>query len=153
MSGLFAGLQLRARGFAVDIYERVDSELSGRGAGIVAQPTVPRAMRALGIGTANLGVEMTTRKILDIDGRLVVQADCPQTLTAWERLYRILRDAFPAAHYHRGIGLKGFDQNAAVVTAHFTDGTSRDAELLVGADGIRSTVRAQLLPDLQPLYA
>ena len=42
MSGLFAGLQLRARGFAVDIYERVDSELSGRGAGIVAQPVVPR---------------------------------------------------------------------------------------------------------------
>ena len=40
MSGLFAGLQLRARGFAVDIYERVDSELSGRGAGIVAQPVV-----------------------------------------------------------------------------------------------------------------
>ena len=43
MSGLFAGLQLRARGFAVDIYERVDSELSGRGAGIVAQPVVPTA--------------------------------------------------------------------------------------------------------------
>ena len=42
MSGLFAGLQLRARGFAVDIYERVDSELSGRGAGIVAQPAVPK---------------------------------------------------------------------------------------------------------------
>jgi 2-polyprenyl-6-methoxyphenol hydroxylase-like FAD-dependent oxidoreductase len=153
MSGLFAGLQLRAHGFAVDIYERVDSELSGRGAGIVAQPAVPKAMRALGIDTADLGVEMTTRKILDADGRLVVQAHCPQTLTAWERLYRILRDAFPAAHYHRGIGLKGFDQSSSVVTAHFSDGTSRDAELLIGADGIRSTVRTQLLPDLQPLYA
>ena len=153
MSGLFAGLQLRARGFAVDIYERVDSELSGRGAGIVAQPMAPKAMRALGINTADLGVEMTTRKILDVDGRLVVQAHCPQTLTAWERLYRILRDAFPAAHYHRGIGLKGFDQNAAAVTAHFTDGASRSADLLIGADGIRSSVRTQLLPDLQPLYA
>ena len=104
MSGLFAGLQLRARGFAVDIYERVDSELSGRGAGIVAQPVVPRTMRALGIDTADLGVEMTTRKILDAEGRVVVEAHCPQTLTAWERLYRILRDAFPAAHYHRGVG-------------------------------------------------
>ena len=40
--------------------------------------------------------------------------DCPQTLTAWERLYRILRDAFPAAHYHRGVGLKGFEQTGAV---------------------------------------
>ena len=153
MSGLFAGLQLRARGFAVDIYERVDSELSGRGAGIVAQPVVPRTMRALGIATADLGVEMTTRKILDAEGRVVVEAHCPQTLTAWERLYRILRDAFPAAHYHRGIGLKGFEQSGRSVTAHFTDGRSVEANLLVGADGIRSTVRQQLLPDLNPLYA
>src|SRR6476469_895002 len=144
MSGLFAGLQLRSRGFAVDNYERVDSELSGRGAGIVAQPNVPRAMRALGIDTADLGVEMTTRKILDVDGRLVVEAHCPQTLTAWERLYRILRDAFPAAHYHRGIGLKGFEQSGRSVTAHFTDGRSMEADLLVGADGIRSTIRQQL---------
>ena len=153
MSGLFAGLQLRARGFAVDIYERVDSELSGRGAGIVAQPVVPKTMRALGIDTADLGVEMTTRKILDAEGRVVVEAHCPQTLTAWERLYRILRDAFPAAHYHRGIGLKSFEQTSRSVTAHFTDGRSMEADLLVGADGIRSTVRQQLLPDLNPLYA
>lgn len=153
MSGLFAGLQLRARGFAVDIFERVESELAGRGAGIVAQPNVPRTLRALGIGIADLGVEMTTRKILDAEGRTVVEARCPQTLTAWERLYRILRDAFPAAHYHRGVGLKGFEQDADAVTAHFTDGRSVRADLLIGADGIRSTVRGQLLPELNPLYA
>jgi 2-polyprenyl-6-methoxyphenol hydroxylase-like FAD-dependent oxidoreductase len=153
MSGLFAGLQLQARGFAVDIFERVESELSGRGAGIVAQPAVPKAMRALGIGTADLGVEMTTRKILDAEGRTVVEMRCPQTLTAWERLYRILRDAFPAEHYHRGVGLKGFEQDDGSVTAHFTDGRSVTADLLVGADGIRSTVRGQLLPELNPLYA
>src|SRR3954451_12739955 len=133
MSGLFAGLPLRARGFPVDIYERVDSELSGRGAGIVAQPVVPRTRRALGIAPADLGVEMTTRKILDAEGRMVVEAHCPQTLTAWERLYRILRDAFPVAHYHRGIGLQGFEQTAGAVTAHFSDGTSRNADLLIGA--------------------
>ena len=153
MSGLFAGLQLRSRGFTVDIYERVESELSGRGAGIVAQPGVPRTMRALGIDTADLGVEMTTRKILDAEGRTVVEADCPQTLTAWERLYRILRDAFPAAHYHRGVGLKGFEQTAESVVAHFSDGRHAETDLLIGADGIRSTVRQQLLPDLNPLYA
>ena len=124
MSGLFAGLQLRARGFTVDIFERVDSELSGRGAGIVAQPNVPKAMRVLGIDTTDLGVEMTKRKILDAEGNTVVEAHCPQTLTAWERLYRILRDAFPAAHYHRGVGLTGFEQDDRSVTAHFTDGRS-----------------------------
>ena len=49
--------------------------------------------------------------------------------------------------------MKGFEQNGGAVTAHFSDGTSCDADLLIGADGIRSTVRQQLLPDLNPLYA
>ena len=40
-------------------------------------------MRELGIDTADLGVEMTTRKILDAEGRIVVEIECPQTLTAW----------------------------------------------------------------------
>jgi 2-polyprenyl-6-methoxyphenol hydroxylase-like FAD-dependent oxidoreductase len=153
MSGLFAGLLLRRQGFAVDIYERVESELSGRGAGIVAQPVVARTLRSLGLRTDDLGVDMTTRKILDSSGALLCEIHCPQTLTAWERLYRLLRDAFPAGHYHRGIGLKSFEQGRDGVTAHFSDGSTAAADVLIGADGIRSTVRAQLLPELAPLYA
>src|SRR5438067_1843181 len=38
MSGLLAGLLLRRAGWQVDIFEKVESELAGRGAGIVAQP-------------------------------------------------------------------------------------------------------------------
>jgi 2-polyprenyl-6-methoxyphenol hydroxylase-like FAD-dependent oxidoreductase len=153
MSGLFAGLLLRRHGFDVEVYERVESELSGRGAGIVAQPVVAETLRGLGIDPVDLGVDMTMRKILDAEGRIVCEVACPQTLTAWERLYRLLRDAFPAAHYHRGVGLKGFEQSGRSVTAHFSDGASTEADLLVGADGIRSTVRQQLLPELNPLYA
>jgi 2-polyprenyl-6-methoxyphenol hydroxylase-like FAD-dependent oxidoreductase len=153
MSGLFAGLQLRKQGLDVDIYERAEGELAGRGAGIVAQPHVIEALRSLGIDPVDLGVLATTRKVLDIDGRTVCEFHCPQTLTAWERLYRLLRDAFPAAHYHRGMGLKSVEQSARSVMAHFSDGRSAEADVLVAADGIRSTVRTQLLPDLQPLYA
>jgi 2-polyprenyl-6-methoxyphenol hydroxylase-like FAD-dependent oxidoreductase len=153
MSGLFAALMLRRCGFEVEIYERVESELAGRGAGIVAQPVVAQTLHRLGLPTADLGVDMTTRRILDVDGRIVCEAVVPQTLTAWERLYRILRDGFPAEHYHRGVGLRSFEQDADAVTAHLSDGRSVTADLLIGADGIRSTVRQQLLPDLNPLYA
>jgi 2-polyprenyl-6-methoxyphenol hydroxylase-like FAD-dependent oxidoreductase len=153
MSGLLCGLLLRRAGWAVDIYERVDSELSGRGAGIVAQYELIERLRGLGLATDELGVHITTRKILDAQGRLTHEIECPQVLTAWERVYRLLRDAFPPDRYHRGRGLAKFTQDANKALAHFSDGEIVEADLLVGADGIRSTVRQQCLPDVTPRYA
>jgi 2-polyprenyl-6-methoxyphenol hydroxylase-like FAD-dependent oxidoreductase len=153
MSGLLNGLLLRRAGWAVDIYERVQSELSGRGAGIVAQAELIERLRGLRLPTHELGVHITTRKILDAYGRFSRAFECPQVLTAWERVYRLLRDAFPPQHYHRGRGFTGFTQDSAKVTAHFSGGEKVDADLLVGADGIRSTVRQQAAPDVVPLYA
>jgi 2-polyprenyl-6-methoxyphenol hydroxylase-like FAD-dependent oxidoreductase len=152
MSGLLSGLLLWRAGWDVHVYERVESELSGRGAGIVAQPELIETLRRLGLDPTDLGVHITHRKILDAAGNLVTELRCPQVLTAWERAYRMLRDAFPPERYHRGRGLKAFQQSARGVTAHFADG-SVDADLLVGADGIRSNVRQQCLPELAPLYA
>jgi 2-polyprenyl-6-methoxyphenol hydroxylase-like FAD-dependent oxidoreductase len=121
--------------------------------GIVAQPELIATLRRIGIETAGLGVEITTRKILDVSGRVTNEFACPQVLTAWERVYRALRDQFPASHYHRGRGLSHFTQTSDSVVVHFGDGGSVRGELLVGADGLRSTVRQQCLPPLSPLYA
>jgi 2-polyprenyl-6-methoxyphenol hydroxylase-like FAD-dependent oxidoreductase len=97
-------------------------------------------------------VEITRRKILDAGGSVVCEMQCPQLLTSWERVYRLLRDAFPANRYHRGRGLSGFEQAGDAVLAHF-GAERRECDLLVGADGLRSTVRQQCLPDVGPLYA
>lgn len=153
MSGLLAALLLERAGWEVEVFERVESELAGRGAGIVAQPDLIVTLARLGIDTNDLGVEITTRKILDASGRLVGECACPQVLTAWERVYRALRDAFPAQRYHRGRGVRGFEQDQHSVTAQLADGGSVEGELLVGADGLRSTIRQQCLPELTPLYA
>jgi 2-polyprenyl-6-methoxyphenol hydroxylase-like FAD-dependent oxidoreductase len=153
MSGLLAAIMLRRRGWDVEVFERVEKELADRGAGIVAQAELLARMDALGLETRDLGVAMSTRKILDQSGAVRSMFECPQVLTAWQRVYRVLRDAFPGERYHRGRGLKAFEQSADSVLAHFADGSSISADLLIGADGLRSTVRQQCLPHILPLYA
>ena len=153
MSGLLAAIMLGRRGWDVDVFERVERELADRGAGIVAQAELIARMKALGLETRDLGVAMSTRKILDQSGALTTALECPQVLTAWQRVYRVLRDAFPAEHYHRGRGLTAFEQSGAEVVAHFAEGPPVRADVLIGADGLRSTVRQQSLPDTLPLYA
>jgi 2-polyprenyl-6-methoxyphenol hydroxylase-like FAD-dependent oxidoreductase len=153
MSGLLAAIMLERSGWLVDVFERVDSELAGRGAGIVAQPELIARLTALGLDTRDLGVAITRRQILDSEGRVTVRGECPQVLTAWERVYRVLRDAFPPERYHRGRGLKAFAQNGRRVSAHFSDGGTEAGHVLVGADGLRSTVRQQCLPAVAPRYA
>jgi len=153
MSGLLAGTMLLRRGWAVDIFERVESELAGRGAGIVAQPELIGRLKALGLDVGDLGVAVKRRQLLDRDGGVAGALACPQVLTAWERVYRLLRDAFPAERYHRERGLTTFVQGDRSVTAHFSDGRAEQGSVLIGADGLRSTVRQQCLSDVAPLYA
>ena len=85
--------------------------------------------------------------------RTALTVECLQVLTAWERVYRVLRDAFAPAHYHRGRALQALTQNETGVVAQFADGTTAEGDVLIGADGLRSTVRGQCLPDAVPLYA
>jgi 2-polyprenyl-6-methoxyphenol hydroxylase-like FAD-dependent oxidoreductase len=153
MSGLLSALQLRRAGWEVDVFERVESELSGRGAGIVAQQELMERLRALDLRTDDLGVQIAKRKIFDAQGRVTCETPCPQVVTAWERVYRLLRDAFPPEHYHRGRAFVRYEQDAKAVTAYFSEGETVRADLLIGADGIRSTVRQQCAPEVAPLYA
>jgi 2-polyprenyl-6-methoxyphenol hydroxylase-like FAD-dependent oxidoreductase len=153
MSGLLTAIMLARRGFEVGVCERVQGELAGRGAGIVAQPPLIARLEALGLDTSDLGVAIARRQMLDREGRVTATSTRPQIFTAWERVYRLLRDAFPSDRYQRGHGLVAFDQSDRGVVAHFGDGAVAEADLLIGADGLRSTVRQGCLPTVAPLYA
>jgi 2-polyprenyl-6-methoxyphenol hydroxylase-like FAD-dependent oxidoreductase len=153
MSGLLAALALARRGWEVAIHERVAEPLSGRGAGIVAQPELKTALRALGLDAdRDLGVEVPVRVMLARDGSVTHRVECAQTMTAWDRVFHLLKAALPAANYHPGKELRRVTQGEQVIV-RFADGSRAESDLLIGADGIRSTVRQQYLPDLAPLYA
>jgi 2-polyprenyl-6-methoxyphenol hydroxylase-like FAD-dependent oxidoreductase len=153
MSGLLTAIMLARRGFEVGVCERVPGELAGRGAGIVAQPPLIARLKAFGLDASDLGVAIARRQMLDREGRVTATGTCPQVFTAWERVYRLLRDAFPSDRYLRGRGLVAFEQSQRGVVAHFSGGASAEADLLIGADGLRSTVRQVCLPTIVPLYA
>ena len=153
MSGLFAANLLARVGWRADVYERAEMELTGRGAGIVTHPGMLAVLRAAGYGTHDLGIAVAGRKTLDRSGRPIGQYHCPQTLTSWDRVFRLLRELLPAGRYHLGKELRGIEQSADRPVAYFADGSRVVADLIVGADGFRSSVRAQILPAIRPVYA
>src|SRR4051794_22544202 len=153
MSGLLAALALKRPGVDVSVYERVAEPLAGRGAGIVAQPELKVVLRRLGLDPDHdLGIEVPWRLMFSRDGRVTHRIEIPQTMTAWDRVFHLLKAAFREANYHRGKELRRIEQGNRVI-AHFADGSIEKGDLLVGANGIRSTVRQQYLPDVVPLYA
>jgi len=153
MSGLFTAAFLRQIGWDVDVYERSSVELVGRGAGITGHPELLDALEASGAGTKDLGVEVPKRVAIDRDGRVTDERPLRQILTSWDRLQRLLRDTIDEAHYHLGWSFERVDQDERGVRVQFSGGRIEHADILVGGDGIRSSVRAQMAPDVQPIYS
>jgi 2-polyprenyl-6-methoxyphenol hydroxylase-like FAD-dependent oxidoreductase len=153
MSGLFTAAFLRQVGWQADIYERSSVELVGRGAGITTHPELLAALEASGAGTKNLGVIVDKRIALDRKGNVIAEKHLTQILTSWDRLQRLLRETIPPAHYHLGREFERVEQQGDGVRVHFSEGCVEDADILVGGDGVRSSVRAQIMPEVQPIYA
>ncbi|HEX7910515.1 MAG TPA: FAD binding domain-containing protein [Paraburkholderia sp.] len=154
LSGLFTATALRAVGWDVKLFEQSPNELDSRGGGIVLQPDVLEAFRFGGVKLpAYPGVDSGDRIYLDQSDRIIEQFYMPQTQTSWSLIYSAMRRALPVEVIHSGERFTHLEQTGASVTAHFESGRVEQADLLIGADGGRSTVRAQLLPDSQPSYA
>ncbi|MDB5802982.1 MAG: FAD-dependent oxidoreductase [Betaproteobacteria bacterium] len=154
IGGLFTAHYLIKLGWSVEVYERVGEELAGRGAGIMTHPELIDALSGIGIDPgASVGVPIQTRITLDPQGNWVGSLELPQVATAWGRIYRLLREAFPDAYYHHGTGVEQVLQSDGGVRVRLSNGSLREADLLVGADGIRSIVRNLVYPQAQPQYA
>ena len=76
----------------------------------------------------------------------------PTVGVARSDLHRVLVGALDEGALEMGAECAGFEQDATGVTLRFADGREERGDVLIGADGISSAVRAQLVPEAQPRY-
>ena len=154
LGGLLAGNLLLRAGWDVTIHERVAGPLDGRGAGLATHRELHEILWRAGVPRdAALGVWVDLRRVVDRQGGVVGELPLRQCFTGWSRLYQLLLDAFPAERRVAGNGVVSFTDHPDHVNVKLANGTRRDVELLVAADGIRSSIRAKLAPAVQPQYA
>jgi 2-polyprenyl-6-methoxyphenol hydroxylase-like FAD-dependent oxidoreductase len=154
LGGLITAHLLRGIGWDATVFERNSEELAGRGVGLGTHPQLIAILRRAGIAfDETMGIPVPKVVCLDSAGKTIVAQSSARTMSGWARLYRALRDALPAPNYRLGKALRAVTQDGDTVTAIFADGTRERGDLLVGADGVRSTVRAQFLPNVEPVYA
>ncbi len=147
LGGLFAGATLLRSGWDVTLAERSAGRLEGRGAGLGVHPPMLQGLMAAGAEVdSGVGVAVGGRTAYAPDGGIVGELNMPQFCTSWGRLYSMLMAAFPEEGIRYGAALAGFVEDQNGVTARFVDGSELRADLLIGADGVRSTVRRQMFP-------
>lgn len=154
LGGLFAGCALLRAGWDVQVVERTPGRLDGRGAGLGVLPAMLEVLKGAGARVdRTVGVPVSGRICFARDGSERAWLPTPQYTTSWSRLHSLLSAVFPEERIRRGATLAGLEQDADGVTARLAEGTSLRAELLVAADGLRSTVRRIFLPEVRLAYA
>ena len=172
IGGLTLALHLHQAGIAVRVYEAV-TELAPLGVGINLQPNAVRELSELGLGPELAEIGLPTQELCYFNkfGQLIQSQKrgiaagykWPQYSIHRGQLQMLLLRAARARLgndvVRAGLKLVAFEQNQARLTATFHDSRSGEnvedsADVLVGADGIHSTVRQKLYPtEGQPRYA
>jgi FAD-dependent urate hydroxylase len=163
IGGLSAGISLREAGFRVRIFERAAVALP-LGAGVCMWPNGAKALNALGLGQilADITPELTAVQYREANGNVLCEIPLGPLIEAvGQRPYPVSRPDLHAALLARfgtqdvtfGAECVGVEQDEEGVVASFADGSHKRADLLVGADGIRSVVRLSVVGAVSLRYA
>ncbi|MCU0495354.1 MAG: FAD-dependent monooxygenase [Chloroflexaceae bacterium] len=157
IGGIAAALACQRVGLEVQVYERADAPRE-QGAGLWLWANALHALEQLGLAEAvrAAGIHASAGRISDWRGRSIVHdlAEATPTVALLRgELLAVLRQALPARSLRLGAACCAVAQDGATVTAQFSDGSSAAGDVLIGADGVHSLVRAHLHGPQAPCYA
>jgi 2-polyprenyl-6-methoxyphenol hydroxylase-like FAD-dependent oxidoreductase len=152
IAGLAVARSLDRIGCAVEVVERdPDAHRVETGAGLYLPGNAVRALRALGLEQEAVvrAAVISRQRFNDHRGRLLVEVDVselwrgvgPCLGMARSDLHAVLLDGARGVPLRRGVELLELHQHGPTASATCSDGTTQDYDLVVGADGIRSTSR------------
>lgn len=154
LAGLTAACLLRDAGHDVEIHERSARELEQRGAGIGFLKASYRYLEErAGIDLDTISITTSDIVYLARDDTVLHRSGHRYRFSSWNTVYRRLLTAFDPDRYRLGRHAVGVDDHGDGATVRFEDGSTHTADLVVAADGIGSTIRAQLLPAVGSGYA
>jgi salicylate hydroxylase len=161
-AGAAAAKALSNLGANVTVYEQA-AQIREVGAGIGLRPSSMDQFNRRGSGAAIKAVSSPSDafEILTADGHRIAQEEWPEKATYGETTRFIHRGDFiealvgvlPEGMVRLGHKLEKIVDEGAGATLHFGNGETATADLVIGADGIRSVVREQLFSDRQPVFA
>lgn len=154
MAGLFTAHALQLIGHDPVVFERSDSSLEERGAGIIAHPEMFSFLEKYDmVDREDIATSTDTVEWLGQNGDVLHEEEMEILTTSWGVVYRNLRKELSDDQYHMNQQVTGLNQKEDGVSVEFPDGATEEGDLMVIAEGYRSTTRQQLLPDSTPTYA